>query len=245
MKSYTGGAARPRFVGNDVVDLEDPRCHGKHLDVRFLERVFAPQERSEVAAAADPARALWLRWAAKEAGYKVVSKLLGEPPPFTHAAFRVETLGSGGTVSYGAHRLPFRVVREEAPLHVVALDADGEGWPTVLDALTTGVAPLPEGADRHATELDDTLTSRFTSRERAAIHTLPSAWVRLEARAQLARTLEVPEGRVEIVCELGVVGRSPPVALLDGEGAEADVSLSHHGRWVGWAVLSRRGGGGS
>ncbi|MFW6200557.1 MAG: 4'-phosphopantetheinyl transferase family protein, partial [Gemmatimonadota bacterium] len=76
-------------IGNDVVDLRDPRCRGKEADERFLRRVFTDDERRAIVEATDPAPALWIRWAAKEAGFKVVTKLLGSPPPFEHRAFRV------------------------------------------------------------------------------------------------------------------------------------------------------------
>ena len=242
--------AEPAFapvVGNDVVDLEDPRCSGKHLDARFLGRVFAPEERAAISAASAPAVALWVRWAAKEAAYKVVTKLLGAPPPFTHAAFVVEeTSANDGVVRYGRHRVPFRLARGDSPLHVVAVGAHEEAWPAAdgEGELRSGVAPLPTGDGARTGELAEPLRSRFTSRELAAIHTLPSALVRLEARAELSRMLDVAERRLEIICEFGVVGRSPPVVLLDGQGTHADVSLSHHGNWLGWSVLVRQRGAG-
>ena len=64
-------------VGNDVVDLDQPRCAGKAEDTRFVDRVFTAFERERIVEAPDPDRALWRRWAAKESAYKVVTKLLG------------------------------------------------------------------------------------------------------------------------------------------------------------------------
>src|SRR5262245_52527625 len=137
-----------RFVGNDLVDLDDPRCHAKHLHERFLARVFAPQERDEIASAVDPERAVWIRWAAKEAAYKVISKVLGAPPPFTHASFVVHRSGDSGTVSYSGQVIPFRVASGKNPLHVIALDAATDVWPRPASAsssargiaLSTGVS---------------------------------------------------------------------------------------------------------
>ena len=68
-------------VGNDVVDLSDPRWAHKEGDERFLARVFTPSERRAIEAAPDPARALWAHWAAKEAAFKVVSKRRAPRPP--------------------------------------------------------------------------------------------------------------------------------------------------------------------
>lgn len=229
----------PLAVGNDVVDLSDPRCQGKHREARFLERVLAPAEREAVARAPDPARALWLHWAAKEAAYKVVSKLPAGRPPFEHAAFVVD--GPGGLVGYGAARVPFRARREGDLLHVVAVDPRLPAWPGA-----DGVPRLRHGA-RDITGEDDpsgrggawerALRERFTDLERAAVHSAASARVRLEARAHLARELHLDEARLQIVCRGGPTGRTPPVPLLDDERAPADVSLSHHGRWIGWALL--------
>ena len=81
---------RGRFVGVDVVDLDDPRCVGKQRDDRFLRRILADAERKRVRESHDPAVTLWRTWAAKEAAYKVISKIRAAPPPFVHAAFRVD-----------------------------------------------------------------------------------------------------------------------------------------------------------
>ena len=61
--------------------------------------------------------------------------------------------------------------------------------------------------------------------------------MRLGARAALSTALGVEEGRLEIVCAPGATGRRPPRVLLDGSPAAADVSLSHHGNWIAWAIL--------
>jgi phosphopantetheine--protein transferase-like protein len=221
-------------VGNDVVDLEDPRCLGKHRDERFVARVFAPEEREAIASAADPEQALWLHWAAKEAAYKVITKLLGAPPSFTHAAFVISSSRDEGSVRYGEHRVPFRVVQARQPLHVIAWHPPARAWLDEGARASVGVAPVP--AARASAAIDGTLAARFSDRERRAVRSLASARVRLAARAQLQRILAVDERRLEIVCEVGAPGRSPPIVLLDGERTDADVSLSHHGRWVGWAV---------
>ena len=63
-----------------------------------------------------------------------------------------------------------------------------------------------------------------------------SALVRLGARAALARALGVEESRLQVVCGAGPAGRVPPEVLLDGDAAPADVSLSHHGRWLAWGI---------
>ena len=75
-------------VGNDVVDLDEPAIAHSHQKEKFLARVCAPSERALIAAAADPKVLLWSLFAAKEAAFKVVSKL-GPRPVFAHRQFVV------------------------------------------------------------------------------------------------------------------------------------------------------------
>jgi phosphopantetheinyl transferase (holo-ACP synthase) len=63
------------LVGNDVVDLGEPDAAASARRAGFLERVCSPSEVAAVHAAASPERALWCRFAAKEAAFKVVAKL--------------------------------------------------------------------------------------------------------------------------------------------------------------------------
>ncbi len=213
-------------VGNDVVDLDHPALRGKAEHARFLERVLAPSERDEVLGAPDPHLALWTHWAAKEAVYKVVTKLRGEPPVFVHRAF----VASGDAVAYEGLRVPFHVRRDGPLLHVIAAAGADPSEVAAQAARVHTPGALWDAALEQ-------LLPRFTAREVDAVHSLASAAVRLGARAALARALDVAERRLEIVCAPGYPGRRPPAVLLDGAPSTADVSLSHHGAWMGWAIL--------
>lgn len=211
-------------VGNDVVDLVDPRCVGKAQDERFLARVLTARERSLVAASVDPDRTLWTLWGAKEAAFKAVSKATGHVPVFVHADFEVEVNdGAGGEVRWRRLELPFLVRggRSTGSLHVVA-------W---CDS------PRPRMAGGSSTVTERTpLRDRLSSRELRGVHSAASAHVRLEARAHLARMGGAPEEELEIVCDEGPTGRMPPRVLRRGAPAPWDVSLSHHGSLVAWVV---------
>ena len=224
-----------RFVGIDVVDLAHARCVGKHEDARFLRRVLSEAELEDVSVSGEPARKLWQLWAAKEAAFKVASKVRPKVPAFVHAAFRVAADGPGpgrgfGRVSWEELSLPVHWHQQGDRVAALAwngatADAAVEwGWGAASDLDPDPHAPL------------DALLVRFTARERRPVHSRPSALVRLAARAALATALDVAEARVEVVCKEGPTGRIPPEALLDGHAAPADVSLSHHGRWLAWAV---------
>lgn len=211
-------------VGNDVVDLRDPRCIGKARDERFLARILTTRERSLVAEAVDPDRALWTLWAAKEAAFKAVSKATGSVPVFVHADFEVEVQdGAGGEVRWRRMELPFLVRggRSTGSLHVVAWCDSPRPW------MEGGSSVVAEGAP---------LRERLSSRELRGVHSAASAHVRLEARAHLARLSGTPEEELEIVCEKGPAGRMPPRILRRGAPAPWDVSLSHHGSLVAWVV---------
>ena len=222
-------------VGNDIVDLLDPRTAGKHADRRFIARVLDDGERVALSQAEDPAVALWAFWAAKEAAYKVASKLRGAPPLFAHAAFAVtwtesEPDGWAGRVAYEELQIPVVVARSGAVIHAVA------AFGAAVGSALLGSERLGEPPEAWNARLAE-LLPRFTEREADAVHSLPSAAVRIRARSALAAVLAAEEADLEIVCDPGVTGRRPPRVLLRGRAAPADVSLSHHGSWVAWAVL--------
>ena len=260
-------------VGNDVVDLEDPRTFGKAGDERFTARVLDAAGLAAVRGAEDPDLELWCRWAAKEAAYKVVSKLTGEPPPFVHRAFvvawdRSETpIGTGeavgvttclvrsGGVTHEGRPIPVRVMCHFEAGRRCAVHALAVSNPTADSNLTADSKPTAGARQRGVTwgldlldrpstawygPLDD-LMRRFSVRELDAVRTRRSAAVRLAARASVAERLGVAEERIEIVCDPGTFGRRPPRVLLDGAPADADVSLSHDGRWIAWSSWTSGG----
>ena len=213
-------------IGNDVVDLDAPRTQGKWRDERFVARVLADPERRTLEGSADPDEAFWRHWAAKEAAYKLISKLQGAPPVFVHRDFVLD----GAEIVYQGSRYLVQFSRHGSALHAVAcVGADPE------EALV-GLARIDQAGTPWSAPLED-LLGRFTERERDPIHSHPSAAVRLGARAALSWALQVEESRLEIVSPPGTTGRRPPYVLLDGEAAPADVSLSHSDGWMAWAIL--------
>ena len=249
-------------VGNDIVDLTNPRTEGRSADERFVARVFDAEEQDALRASAEPDLELWCHWAAKEAGYKVISKLLGEPPPFVHRTFKVAWSGTlrghtaedprreaptarttgphsegrvvrRGAVSWRAHRARVTVARHAHGVHAVAhAFREGSDRPVCV---RPRVALLDSPGSRWSGALED-LLPRFSEREADAVYSLASAAVRVGARGELAELLGVPEGRLEIVCAPGPTSQRPPRVLLDGRDTDADVSLSHDGPLIAWAL---------
>ncbi len=106
------------MVGNDLVDLADPETLSPHP--RFDERVFNPAERAAIAAACDPHRARWARWAAKESAFKLARR--ADPRMvFAHARFATELDPGGvGRVTLGVWTCAVVVSCVASAVHAVA-----------------------------------------------------------------------------------------------------------------------------
>lgn len=230
----TGGAGPGPLVGVDVVDRTRARAD-RHLDdQRFIRRVFSAHEQERLRAAPDPEVEIWRLWAAKEAAYKVISKLGESPPVFHHARFQV-TDPPGSPVrelSWGEVRVSLGV--SDAPDHVLAWAWIGDITPLFVGHETVSSVRSRWGL---AEEPDGWIARLFSREEAQAIHGLRSALVRLAARRDAARMLGVAEDRLAIVCPPGHTGLRPP--YLQDRGAlrtDADISLSHDGSRLAWAV---------
>lgn len=240
------------YLGNDIVDLGHHRCPGKSRDLRFLNRIFHSSEASRILSEEDPDRALWLHWSAKEAAFKVLSKVLDATPVFSHAKFVVYVERdpgprSGGfpiwgSVEWGELSLPFRAAVNESRIHALSWSgADPRKDPPDIE-IATGEAFVGSGdlVGPGGAPFEFMVKERFSARERRSIHSPPSAYIRLLARTAIADALDVEEKRLEIVCGDRPTGRTAPVVLLDGEPTDVDVSLSHHGDQVAWAHTLRK-----
>lgn len=221
-------------LGNDVVDLRHPRCAGKTRDRRFMERVFTPEEAHAIEDAEEPEQAIWIVWASKEAAFKVVSKILGDPPPFRHSQFQFQrhpsTAPVEGSVTFEGTEIPVRI--EVLPERVHALAWHPE---SAADGIHSEVKLLPDLEQPPGPRWEESLRPRFTDVEWRSIHRPDSALVRLKARRHLSRILGVDETVIEIVCDEGPPGQMPPKVLVEGREWTGDLSLSHHGRFLAWA----------
>ena len=239
------------FVGNDVVDLTNPRTEGRAADDRFVRRVFDLDEQRGIRAAGGSDLEIWSRWAAKEAGFKAISKAIGSPPPFVHSAFKVawndvsdvaDGMARAGAIRYGEYVARVTVAVRPGAVHAVAHWVDAGTVDPVL--LEPRVAMIESPGSRWAGSKEE-LMRALSAREADAVYSRESAAVRIGARADLAELLGVAESRLEIVCAPGPTSQRPPRVLLDGREAPADVSLSHDGRWIAWAIWVGTTGGGA
>lgn len=245
-----------------MVDLRHPSCRERRPGDRFLRRVLAEEEHGWLEEGGPeehrPLR-LWSLWAAKEAAFKVVSKLGVPPPVFRHRGFVCSLEVDEGRCRdvlcvRGLVRGPEveDAYGPDGPPAVVAVEgtSDGEhvhlvGWPQARDAGTLEAPPLEtglEGSRERSTSLED-LRDLFSELEWEGIRTVAAAEARLRARDRLAGYLRRASGRpspprVEIVTSGERPGRTPPRIRVDGtDRPDLDLSLSHHGRFVAWALL--------
>jgi hypothetical protein len=237
----------PWHMGNDIVDLADPRARGKSGDERFLRRVFSQEERDTILASGHPDLALWVRWAAKEAAFKTVSKATGAPPILRHLSFRVSlpALGASGTGELLAAHAPLDLagaVRHEGSLLALRVRVTDNGV-HALTWLTSAAGGLPAFTWEHDRGHRDPVGWRertrglLTDREWSCVTHEASALTRLAARRALASALSEPEGQLEIGCGPGSPGRRIPIVFLRGREIAVDLTLSHHGALLAWAFI--------
>jgi phosphopantetheinyl transferase (holo-ACP synthase) len=237
-------------VGNDVVDLGHPRCRRRPSPDRLPRRISSGPELDWLDAAETSGargRRLWSLWAAKETAFKVVSKIRGDPPVFHHRAFEVELVERSGEEG---------IVRLEGLVSWSGVDVRVEGVATGTFVHLVGWGPAPPGTGRPVLELGveghastvgpvgDPVAQPPEAAE--GVQGRLSLRARQVARARLAGHLSLlgptrrrasPHG-IEILTSRERPGRTPPRLVVDGEPRpEVDLSLSHHGRYVGWAIL--------
>jgi phosphopantetheinyl transferase (holo-ACP synthase) len=199
------------LLGDDLVDLADAEAAEAALHPRFDARAFAPAERAALAAAADRHALRWTLWAAKEAAYKAARRR--DPAVRFHPrAFVV----AGDVVTHASGRYRVAVRRAGSALHAISA-AEGGRWPFV--------ELLPAGSN-------STIDHRPRSGiGRVACGETPGAAARRLAIAAAARLLRCDPRELAIA----KAGRVPEL-LRAGAPTGAGLSLSHHGRFAGFAL---------
>jgi phosphopantetheinyl transferase (holo-ACP synthase) len=208
-------------VGNDIVDLSEPSNRGRSRSSRFLNRVFDGEEQRVIRQAPEPDTMLWALWAAKEAAYKLASKLrpgvnaiphryavvLGTPE--IAAAMRKRERGGAcltGRVATPDGGLEVDVEITAAYVHCLAARTPAERL-----LVRHRVFSLPADAD-------------------------PSTALRQRAVPLLARLLDCNPDDLGIRRFPAPGGLGPPIVFLAGVPAPVDLSLSHDGRFGAVAV---------
>jgi phosphopantetheinyl transferase (holo-ACP synthase) len=245
---------RESYIGNDVMDLTDPRCRDRAPGDRLVGRILVAGEQRAIEQASDRTPwplSLWAHWAAKEAAYKAKSKAVPGLGPFVPRAL-VADLDVSPLDSTGMAHITGTVRGAgDAPPVTITGASDGRylhviGWTGAADRplagrLETGLDELSEGS------VDvNRFRDRFTDSEWEGVRSGPAAVVRLLARERArsiveSRAASRPNGEetaVQIVTSRVARGSTAPkLRIGDRELPGWDVSLSHHGRYVAWALL--------
>ncbi len=209
-------------VGNDVVDLNEPDNRGKSGDERFLDRVFTAEEREMIAGARSPDRLLWSLWAAKEAAYKAVSR--GDPSVCSiprrypvHLDFPGSLL-DGEAADEADSLLTGRVItpRGEVALRITVTD-------DYVHALAAGSEADFAGIIQRVDRMDEVGDPGD-----------PSAFVRSRLLAEISRRLDCPVA--DLAVRKAPPGSEAPRVFLRGRPLAAEISLSHDGRFVAFAL---------
>lgn len=247
-------------MGNDVLDLQHPRCRHREKGDRLPFRILTEAEMEWWRAAGESGprlRRLWALWAAKETTFKAVSKIEGQPPVFRHREFEAslreridgEVVRLEGTVVWRSHRCSVEGISTPRFLHMVGwLPYPGHGQATGGSVGSSTLSP----AGREAPLLEVGIegcsegSGAAAGRWRGAGAAL-SRRVRELAAQRLASHLrrtgvpvdslgsEVPRIRIGRSLE-GGIRRPPTVWVNDRACREVDLSLSHHGRYVAWVL---------
>jgi hypothetical protein len=209
------------YLGNDIVDLAEPGARGKSNDEAFRDRILADQEKLYWAASPCRDEALWLIWAAKEAAFKVMSKIKVDYPFIPRklpvgfpVSLRKEQIRGGGQLLAGEASLAEGVIRLSAQItgeyiHVLAF-APAETFSQIISGITRMDPGLSAPPDE-------------------------SQLVRDFAIAHIAGwCLGNPE---EIAIKRFPRGKrwGPPRLFYRDEEAKGDLSLSHDGRFIAYA----------
>ncbi len=208
------------MIGNDVIDLLDSDARPESFRPRFDERVFSAEERLEIARDHSSLARRWTHWGAKEAAFKLARQV-------------------DSTYVFSPGRLQARFETGESVIDHSIAGFERRGRLDFPNPLSNGlealelrsfetvdrvhVVAVPLGSDWGAIDLG-------VERIDASAYD-PSVAVRALAVVEISRSLGIAENRISI----GRRGRVP-VVELDGAATSLSLSLSHHGRWIGYAM---------
>ncbi|MCH6559653.1 4-phosphopantetheinyl transferase family protein [candidate division KSB1 bacterium] len=231
------------LLGNDIVDLNEAGITGKFYSARFVERVFSREEKSAISLSENPDLTLWMFWAAKETAYKIISKITG-PPVFSYKKFKttfrkkISKSKSKFEVVYDARQFQIELTTNINYIHAVGAHANTSELPNYL--LSEKVHQVTQSELRDW-QNRNSWPEHFTKEELVSIHHAESALVRFHCKKLVAKELKIAPSRLQIIRPSKARRPQPPFLLLDNKQTEIDISLSHHGLWLGFCFSIKQG----
>jgi len=207
------------LIGNDVVDLTDPRAMGKSRDIRFMDRVFTMKEQKAIFSHDNRDLFLWSLWAGKETAYKAICKI---HPAVSSAPRRYEIELFSPTGSFperGVAHTPvglvsIRLFVRADHLHCVGI-TDGPD----MDSVMWNVGKIDQ--DRVSSDYQSDIVRKMIKREASCY-------------------LNESPGAMNINREMGRHGLGPPVLYVRNTKTAIDISMSHDGSFVACALQDIR-----
>lgn len=226
-------------VGNDIVDLTGERT-GKHLDKRFLKRVFTKNEKELIEYSSRPDKIIWMIWAAKESAYKIISKIYPQTI-FSHKKFEVNleclkdikkkhfTVTSN--VRYKNSNLEIEIECWNDKVSAKGFFSEKEGL--VNKRIFSDIKKLTASKKTFWSK-EKNIDNYFSSEEKKSIRHPSSALVRYMIKKDISSKLGIEVSRLRIIRPSYNSKMHPPFLMIDEKKSKIDISFSHHGRWISW-----------
>ena len=218
-----------------------------------MQKVFTAAEQQCIlsSSAIAPNTLLWLLWAAKEAAFKIIAKII-QQPAFIHTKFQTSAIEINNQqgqmiVQYEQYAMHIYTVITHNYIHAYGALGDF----TTLDALEPVDAldafnvldSFDKYADAKLTTNNnlDILTQlnvsarQITTEEQNAANSTPSTIIRMALKNSLAHSLHQQPDELQIVRASANNRMQPPYLLINGAPSTVNLSLSHHGDWIAWA----------
>ena len=203
-------------IGNDIVDLSE---RGPPLHSRYIARVFSQSERRQIG---DSWPDLWLHWAAKEAAYKTLKRLL---PHISFVPKEFEFNPARREVRAQNHSFDCKWIVNQHYVYVSC----------ATKSLARSVAELKNWIEKVASSSVSKVNSQMTPQ---------SYFVRALARRNIAKELSVASANLEIsVAEYSTLtppnesraDDAIPRLFVSNQESEHLLSFTHHGRFAACA----------
>jgi hypothetical protein len=208
------------YIGNDIVDLQEPGNRGKSRDARFLKRILTPAECLKVILSRQADRTLWALWAAKETAFKVIQKrdpgVSARPRQYRVLLFpapedtddRKESAPVSGIVTTPRGAVQIRLQFTAGYVHCIGTDAP---W-SAMEAIQWQVSERPAGSNE-------------------------SERVREEAKRHLARHFQETLETIQIRPDDRT---GAPSVYLGDRRTSIDLTMSHDGRFTAHAFSGEK-----
>ena len=188
-----------------------------------MKKVLTDEEKWAVDSSDRPDAMLWAMWAAKESAYKSIAKSVpaasSAPLKYRVVIHRknIEAVGGrmDGAVATPHGSVAISVFFYERFLHCIGINGHSPDTGTI----TFGYGKTD-----------------FSGQPNLSVSRRESACVRALALADIARITGRAVGAMAIKNHGDAKGPRPPVLYYNGERDAFDISLSHDGRFVGYAV---------